>query len=61
MDIYKLVEENDMYQYADYLDMHTGYIFKTKEYCQRIKSGNINAKIAVYDTEGDFVGYAEKK
>jgi len=59
MNIYELAKE-EMYQYADYMDMHTMRIYKTKEYNDQLKAGNADAKIAVYDIDGNLLGYAEK-
>lgn len=59
MNIYELAKEFQ-YQYADYMDMHTMRIYKTKEYNDQLKAGNTDAKIAVYDMEGNLLGYAKK-
>ena len=59
MDIYKLAKEFQ-YQYADYMDMNSMLIYKTKEYNDQLKAGNTDAKIAVCYTDGTLLGYAEK-
>ena len=59
MNIYELAKE-EMYHYADYMDMNSMLIFKTKEYNDQLKAGNTDAKIAVCDTDGALLGYAEK-
>lgn len=59
MNIYELAKE-EMYHHADYMDMHTMLIFKTMDYNDQLKAGNTDAKIAVYDIEGNLLGYAEK-
>ena len=46
---------------ADYYDPHTGYIFKVQDYNAQVKFGLNPKGIAVYDTEGKFVGYAAKQ
>ena len=59
MNIYELAKEFQ-YQYADYMDMTSMLIFKTRDYNDQLKAGNTDAKIAVYDIEGNLLGYAEK-
>lgn len=59
MDIYELAKEFQ-YQYADYMNMTTMLIYKTKEYNDQLKAGNTEAKIAVCYTDGTLLGYAEK-
>ena len=59
MDIYKLAKEFQ-YQYADYMDMTSMLIFKTRDYNNQLKAGNTDAKIAVHYTDGTLLGYAEK-
>ena len=59
MDIYKLAQE-EMYHHADYMDMTSMLIFKTRDYNDQLKAGNTDAKIAVYYTDGTLLGYAEK-
>ena len=57
MDIYEYAKEYN----ADYYDFHTGRIFLVQEYNDKIKSGDLDAKIRVITTSGDFIGYARKK
>lgn len=59
MNIYELAKEFQ-YQYADYMDMNSMLIYKTKEYNDQLKAGNTDAKIAVCYTDGTLLGYAEK-
>lgn len=59
MNIYELAKE-EMYHYADYMNMTTMLIYKTREYNDQLKAGNTNAKIAVCYTDGTLLGYAEK-
>ena len=56
MDIYKQAEEVN----ADYYDNNTGYIYKIQDY-NKEKEFNPDARIAVYDTFGCFIGYAKKR
>jgi hypothetical protein len=51
MDIYEFAEK---YNYgADYLDLHTGYIYKCTEYSEELG-------IPVY-SDGELIGYAKRK
>lgn len=58
MDIYSYAEKNP---YADYLDIHTGYIYKIPQYIEEKKT-NPDAKILVIDSlDGSIIGYARRK
>ncbi len=56
----------DIYEYgksinfnADYYDMHSGYIYKLQEF-KKVKD-DPKARIRVTDTEGNTIGYANRK
>ena len=59
MDIYAYAESIDYG--ADYLDMHTGYIYHIQEYGRALKMGLPTPGILVTDGEGNELGYAKKK
>ena len=58
MDIYKYAESINWG--ADYLDMHTGYIYKIQEAGNARKLFGIELPIKVYDSAGNFIGVAQK-
>ena len=58
MDIYKYAEE--IGYGADYYEMETGRIYKIQDYGKE-KEINPNARIAVTDTQGNLIGYINKK
>ena len=55
-DIYKYAEENP---YADYMDMHTGYIYHIADYMRAKRFGLPTPGIAVSEN-GKIIGYAQK-
>ena len=57
MDIYEYAKEYN----ADYYDQHTGYIYHVQNYNNQIKMGLPTPGIEVFDTDGNFIGYARKK
>ena len=57
MDIYNYAKEFD----ADYYDFTTGYRYAIQEYNRAIKLGLPTEGIKVYDHEGNFLGYAQKR
>ena len=46
---------------ADYLDPHTGLIYKIQDYGKALKFGLPTPGIAVVDEDGNMLGYAQKK
>ena len=58
MDIYKYAK--DINYAADYYEMQTGQIYKIQNYGKE-KDSNPNARIAVTDTQGNLLGYVNKK
>lgn len=56
MDIYKKAKEMD----ADYMDMNTGYIYKIQDYNRAKRMGLPTPGIAVYDSDGNFIGIARE-
>ena len=58
MDIYQWAKD---YNYcADYMDPHSGNIYKVQQYGKDLKI-NPNATISVYDSEGNYLGEAKRK
>jgi hypothetical protein len=58
MDIYAYAESINWS--ADYMDMHTGYIYKIEEAGRYRKFFGIEVPIKVYDSSGNFIGVARK-
>jgi len=56
MDIFKYAQEYD----ADYMDMHTGYIYHVQEYNRAKKFGLPTIGIRVSDDEGNNIGYVRE-
>lgn len=52
MDIFEQAKKFD----ADYLDMHTGYIYKIQAYNRAKRLGLPTPGIEVYDSDGNFIG-----
>lgn len=57
MDIYEYAKEYN----ADYYEPSTGYVYKVQDYNRAIKLGLPTNGIEVYDSFGNFIGYAQKK
>ena len=57
MDIYEYAETHN----ADYLDQHTGYIYKVQEYRNYEDVGLPNPGIRVTNSYGKTIGYAKRK
>jgi len=58
MDIYKYAESINWS--ADYMDINSGYIYKIRESGRARKLFNLELPIKVYDSYGNFIGYAEE-
>lgn len=59
MDIYAYAKEMDYM--VDYLDPHSGLIYKIQDYGKALKFGLPTPGIAVVDEDGNMLGYAQKK
>jgi len=57
MDIFEYARECD----ADYMDMHTGYIYHVQEYNRSKKFGLPTIGIRVSDDEGNHIGYVREE
>ena len=58
MDIYEYAESINWN--ADYMDINSGYIYKIRESGIARKLFNLELPIKVYDSYGNFIGYAEE-
>lgn len=56
-DIYQYAEKNP---HADYMDMHTGYVYHITDYMRANEFGLPTPGIAVSDGTGKIIGYAQK-